>query len=373
MQRIKFFTYYGCTETKKYRKSSPAADSKIDYIVDVLNRCGYDVDIISLAASSIDSFLPACVQKRKNNTLRYFASFRYTSSHFRIFNRWFMELQLFLWCLLNLKKNETIFVYHSLGYDSIFIKLKKLLNIRIIGEIEEIYQDVSTQKNSQQINEYKFIDQCDGYILPTTVLDNKINTSRKPSVIIHGVYNIAEKISEKYNDGKIHVVYGGTLDPNKGGALATVRAAEFLPENYHVHICGFGSSSEVQKEIEHVRKKSKATITFEGELKGLEYNKFIQKCHIGLSTQNPNAAFNETSFPSKILVYLSNGLAVVTVRIKVVEESSVNDIMYYYNKQCGKSIATAILSVDVCGIKNHSIKLKELDKSFQTSLTNILN
>ena len=49
--------------------------------------------------------------------------------------------------------------------------------------------------------------------------------------------------------------------------------------------------------------------------------KFIQKCQIGLCTQNIDAAFNTTSFPSKILSYMSNGLEVVGVNIAAIKNS----------------------------------------------------
>ena len=56
-----------------------------------------------------------------------------------------MEFQFFFWCLFNIKKGEQIIVYHSLGYDSLFLRLKKIKSVKIIGDIEEIYQDVSKQ------------------------------------------------------------------------------------------------------------------------------------------------------------------------------------------------------------------------------------
>lgn len=371
-KRIKYFSYYGCHDPVRHRDNSPAADSKLDYIIDALNHIGYCVEIISLSPSANSKFLSAYTEKKGENIIRYFASFGQNKSPLRIFNRWFMELQFFLWCLINLKREEKVFVYHSLGYDSAFLKLKKMLNIHIIGEIEEIYQDVSKQKDRQQINEYKFVDACDSFLLPTNILDKKINTKHKPSVVIHGVYSISQKLTEKFNDGKIHVVYGGTLDPNKGGAISAAKSAEFLPSNYHVHICGFGDPKEVNDVISVVSQNSKANITFEGELKGNEYNKFIQHCHIGLSTQNPSGAFNDTSFPSKILVYLSNGLKVVTIRIPVVERSRVNDVLFYYEHQDPKEIAEAILKASFVNSDSDTEYLKKLDAEFHVKLSDII-
>ena len=36
--RIKFFTFCGCMKQEQRRENSPAADTKVDYFVNVLNR-----------------------------------------------------------------------------------------------------------------------------------------------------------------------------------------------------------------------------------------------------------------------------------------------------------------------------------------------
>lgn len=371
-QRIKYFSYYGCNDSTCKRDNSPAADSKIDYIISVLNRCGYAVDHISNAPSACNHFIPGYVVKSGINTLRYFASFGKGNLFLNKLNNIFMRIQFLFWCFLNIKKKEQVIVYHSLGYDATFIWLFRLKRIRIIGEIEEIYQDVYKQRKSLSINEYKFIDVCTKYIFPTSLMDEKLNKYKeKPSVVVHGIYNVESNVESKFNDGKVHVVYGGTLDPKKGGAYATVAAAIFLPDNYHVHICGFGDSTQILRRIADVKKISKATVTFEGEFKGDDYKHFIQKCHIGLSTQDPTAAFNATSFPSKILVYLSNGLRVVSIRIPVVEQSAIADCLCFYDEQSPKMIANAIMESVKDDIDGKDI-LKKLDISFVKDIKGIL-
>ena len=353
------------------RDNSPAADSKIEYIISVLNRIGYGVDHISRAPSSCKHFIPYYIEHNGNNTIRYFASLGKTKSMLRVLNRLFMDAQFFLWCLFHVKKGEQIIVYHSLGYSTFFINLCRLKKVRIIGEIEEIYQDVHKQRKSLARNEYRFIDVCDKYIFPTSLLNDKVNKNGKPYIVVHGVYSVENLIEGKNEDGKIHIVYGGTLDPNKGGAAAAVAAAEFLSENYHVHICGFGDPSEIKTIIKEVSLRAKANVTFEGELKGNAYKHFIQRCHIGLSTQNPNAAFNATSFPSKILVYLSNGLKVVSIRILAIEQSAVASSIFFYDIQEPKAIAEAIEKAVETQLDGRDV-LKELDKIFKEKLKTLI-
>ena len=151
-------------------------------------------------------------------------------------------------------------------------------------------------------------------------------------------------------DDKIHVVYAGTFNPTKGGAAAAVAAAEFLSDKYHVHIIGFGSEQEkdsVIKQINETKKRTACEITFDGLKLGEEYTLFLQKCDIGLSLQNPDSVYNETSFPSKVVSYLSNGLRVVSIRIKALETSAVDGIITYYDCQDPKEIAKAIMKIKI--------------------------
>lgn len=373
-QRIKYFSYRGCYDPMKRRDNSPAADTKIDYIIEVLNRCGYGVDHISRAGSSIDKFLPGYVEHKGVNTYRYFASFGKTTTIFKLFHRWFMDLQFFLWCLFNIKKGETILVYHSLGYDSTFIKLKRLKKFTLIGDIEEIYQDVHKQTKWRSLNEYKFINVCDKFLFPNTLLNNRLNGSNRPHIVVHGIYKNEVRIVDRFDDGDIHLLYSGTFDPVKGGVIAAIEMIKYLPKGYHLHITGFGSHEQVENvrtAILNLADKSNCKVSYHGFLPLEDIKKLMQQCHIGLCTQDPNTLLNLTSFPSKILNYMANGLAVVSGRNAAIEESYVGDIVYYYDKQEPEEIAKAILDV----IPNRAScqeRLKKLDIDFEQDLASFL-
>jgi glycosyltransferase involved in cell wall biosynthesis len=152
-------------------------------------------------------------------------------------------------------------------------------------------------------------------------------------------------------------------------------AARYLPENYHLHIIGFGNEADVkamQDRIRELEQSSKCAISYDGCLRGEEYIQFLQKCQVGLSTQNPNAAFNDTSFPSKILSYMANGLQVVTVRIPVVEEAAIGQWMHYYDEPTPQAVADAILSVQTSDARESRQIISRLDQEFVKNINKLL-
>lgn len=385
MKKIYYIGYYSDPSGNSKRKTAPAADTKMDYIISSLKKVGYDVEVLSFC---VDDDRKSVFEKKsgyeieKNGTRVVFFT-NYTSKFriLRVIGRvlsW-IKIRKYL-CKKCLGNESKIVIYHSLGLLKVidlFDKKKK----RFILEMEEIYADV-IGKTKLRKKEVAAAHKANGYIFPTKMLNSEINDENKPFVIIHGTYQVEmDRKCRIFNenlqtdgDKIIHCVYAGTFDPRKGGAAAAA-AAEFLPDDYHIHILGFGSDEEIRNMkdcISKVAKKSSAKVSYDGLLTGEDYIKFIQSCDIGLSTQNPDAAFNATSFPSKILSYLANGLRVVSIRIPAIEQSDVGDKLFYYDEQTPDQIANAILSVDMSQEYDSRRLIEQLSESFERELVEVL-
>ena len=374
---IKYVCFYDFQDSNVSRCYTTSAVNKIDYILQSIEKTGFQIDLISTSFVNERSFkLYKSERKKISDHIRLllppsFGGSGKIISKLRVL--WHL-FYLFVYLLFHTHKNEIVIVYHSLAYFNVILWAKKIRKFQLILEAEEIYQDVSDKGNYLRKLEYKMFDIADAYFFSTELLDRKLNVGNKPSVINYGTYKKEPIISEKFNDGKIHVVYAGTFDTYKGGAVVAAMSAAFLPSNYHLHICGFGNESEInhiKKIITDVSGKSGAVISYEGLLKGPEYIRFIQSCHIGLSTQNPAAAFNDTSFPSKVLSYMSNGLSVVSIRIKAVTSSAVGPYVCYYDEQNPEQIATAIIQAKT--VNNNREVIACLDKDFLLQLKQLFD
>lgn len=373
---VYYIGYYNCDQIRdEQRRVSPAAENKMRYIISALEVAVDDyVTVVSPANTKLHKLVKGQELSISNKvTLKTFPSIS-GSKLVRVLGYFLTNICFTMYLLKNVHGEDHLIVYHSLNYRNTIAAIKAIKKCKLTLEVEEIYNDVIQKSKSKRAKEVDFIRIADQYIFPTELLNGFLNKVGKTYTVVHGTYRGETDRKECFNDNKIHVVYAGTLDPRKGGAVAA-KAAEFLSAKYHVHILGFGGAAEVDlicKTVKETQKKTTATVTYDGQLLGENYVRFIQKCHIGLSTQDPNADFNATSFPSKVLSYMSNGLRVVSVRIPAIETSDVGKYVYYYDLQTPAEIAQAIMSVDLTDDYDSRRVLDGLNQKFCNELRQLV-
>ena len=360
------------------RSVSPAAVTMMDYVSSAIQQTGIKCIILSPTISKDRKPMERIAQENGREVI--FAASYGTASKANIVKRAYLRVrrQMELYRMLDnqLQEGDILLVYHSLAYIDVLRRLRRRKRFTLLLQVCEIYADVLENKRRKK-KELKWISEADAYIFSTKQLAQNINIKNKLSQVCLGTYKVEDCFVKKYDNNKyVHVVYAGTFDLRKGGAQATAAAAAYLPVGYHMHIIGFGTEKEVsllKNQIKEVSLSSPCKVTYDGCLSGNEYLEFLQRCDIGLCTQDPNAAFNATSFPSKILSYMSNGLHVVSAKVPVVVDSPVGDLIEYYDTQTPEEIAKAILKVDLKNKGKEQERVAELDKSFQKDVKSMLN
>ncbi len=370
--------YLSVYSTKKYENEKRyyplSLALKVEGIIEELVDCGYEVEIVSASLSHGIKMCKGHRDKIKAGvTLNLFTSIGRKNIFFRIIDLLLLYIQLIRFFLKNIHRGDVVIVYHTLLYVSLVRILKKIIGFKLILEFEELYADV-LKSNKSKKKELALLKSADAYIFPSKIMPEKFHINSKKFVVIHGTYSVESMRNVKKDDHYIHVVYAGTLDPRKG-SLEAVAAAEYLPENYWIHICGNGSEvvlENLKNAIQKVNKLGKAKVSFEGVLVGEEYIDFLQSCDIGLCTQDPTASFTDTSFPSKILSYLSNGLRVLAIDIPAIRNSDVVDILFFYQEQNAKEIANGILSIDMKSRYDGREYINELYYQSKRKLENLI-
>jgi len=271
--------------------------------------------------------------------------------------------------------NDLVIAYHSLDYTDELIRLKRRLHFRLIIQDEEIFANsvphISLKEKNRELGSLK---NADGFIFASEVLrDAVLLGSKADNCILYGSYAVSPTPLTKFQDGKIHLVYSGTFDQLKKGADNAIRAMAFLNSSFILHILGSGDSNRLRALCKETLGDRSSSVIFEGSLVGKTYLSFLSKCDVGLCTQDSQNAFNETSFPSKILSYLSAGLPIVCCQSASILRSSLRSVLYLYEGDDPKDIAQKILD---CSreLSNSSRKetLQKLDESFCQDLSSLV-
>ena len=366
--RIYYIGIYDFQDAKIPRRYTVSAVNKMTYIAQVLLGLYPETRVVSLALPVGKRFFYSHNNITKNGISTHFFPFFGFLRHERLIDMW-RSMCLFLYGLFHFHKGDVIISYHTSSLASnVLVRLRKIKKVKIILEVEEIYSDLLKSANTVWKREQCAFENSDGYIFSTEMLAEKINKKQLPSVVIYGTYQ-SDTESRIKDDDLVHVVYAGTFDPRKGGAAAAAAAA-YLPNNYHLHICGFGKQKEIddiKSVINELREKGH-NVSYEGLLKGQNYLDMLHKCQIGLSTQVPSAKFNNTSFPSKILSYMSAGLAVVSISIPAIEGSKVGKYITFYENQTPEEIARSIIKCDISQGERNKDVIASLDAGFKKEL-----
>jgi hypothetical protein len=377
MQKIRYIGFYDVESYASERRvKSIAAVNKMNYIASAITNAGYRVEIVSPSwTANINGYYKNrqvdISEKITLNIGPTFGTNNFVTNKFKVILSW---IWLFLFLVKNVKKDEKIVVYHSMMAIYPVFYAQKIIKFKIILELNEIYQEATSFSDRLRKMEMKIIEAAETYILSTELLQSRINKD-KTFVINYGNYNV-EKISTNTYEDKIHIVYAGVIDMFKAGAFNALECAQFLSDKYLIRLIGFGTEedvNELKKRIKISDEKNECKVKFDGLKTADDYIEYVSKCHIGLSTQSPGAEYNNSSFPSKVLSYLSMGLQVVTVEIDAIKCSKVAHLCHYYKENNGKSIAKAILKIDKNSYYNSKNSLRELDNNFIKDIRTIIN
>lgn len=362
-------------DNKTNRNVTPSAITKGKYVASALASCSSEVEIVSLAYPTKDSQDEVYYQVSENVICHLFKGKYSNNRIIRYLNHKLYDKKIRKYLKQKVKKDDIVVVYHSLANMKLVKYIKKNITDKIVYEVEEIYGDVINDEKAKT-KELKAFKNASSYIFSNDYLNSIINTKQLPYVTCYGTYEIPTLYKEAFNDNLIHCLYAGTLDCQKQGAAIAINTARYLPNNYIIHILGFGTSQDLsytKNLIDEINKQYGVTkVIYEGVKLNEEYLKFIQKCQIGLSTQNMDASFNDTSFPSKILSYMSNGIEVVSANIGVVKNSKIGQYIRFYEVQDEKEIANVILNINLNAKSNNVDVVKELDKEFKEDLKAML-
>lgn len=379
-KEIKYIGFYNLTESNVKRVANLAAINKMDYIADAIQQAGYDVHIISPSWSSDDDTTAGFHRKETiqicpGKKVTFCPTFHTSNKLTRNIKIVYTLFWLFFWLLKNAKRNEKILLYHVQWLSLPIRWAKRMKRLQVILEVEEFYNQIWKNKGILHKWEQKLIDNADKYIVVSDVLANILGS--KVQAIVYGNYKVPETIYSKsyFNNDKINVVYAGSIDETKGGAITAVECSLFLSDKYIVHVSGHGSNKSITNlinTIENVNRKAKRTACiYHGCLSDNELISFLKSSQIAINPQYSDDKFRFL-FPSKIIKYLACNLRVVSTRVESIEKSKIGHLITFSNNHNPIEIANSIMSINLSEMFDSILEIQTLNDEFVIKLNRLL-
>ncbi len=349
MGKIHYIGWYiGENEIGRYTGNIPGM-LKMRYVANMIKEAGIDIDVVSLASSKSFSFSHR-IQQNDGFSVKYLMSLGQKGKLGKLVDSYFKQIQFIYYVLFHVKKTDTILFYHSVAYTNLLRKLRRYVKRKVVLEVEEIY-GYSAQADRDWVNgELDGIKSMDYFLFVNSGIPRYLNIQKENYVVSYGVGNMPSRTTERFNDGKIHIVYAGTIEQKKLGAFTAVDTAKFLSERYVMHIFGFGKEESIAVMNDKIRKNNLAgrcQISYEGYKTGKELDDFLFKCHIGISTNVMRPNFANNSFPSKVITYMCHDLTVILGYADAFKDAPFVDGWTFYYDHTPESIAAAIESANL--------------------------
>lgn len=316
---------------------------KMQYVAEALGSTGEEVSIFSLCKKKNKGHFAT---KQLRTTEGHNLTYRATSCGGlleKVMDKINFKKEIDRYIKTAVMDNDTVVVYHSVGLTRHLTKYLKKKNVRWILEVEELYGYGASYDNPEVHKEIEDIKKFPKHIFVNNVLPEFLGITNNYTVC-YGAY-VAQKKPIIASQDKVNVVYAGTIENYKIGAYTAVEAARYLPDNYEMHIAGFGTEQAIAKLNDMIAENNRlggCQIVYHGKLDGKELSDLLFSCEIGLSTYVIRLPFSNCVFPSKLTTYVCHGLKVVIGRSENFEKAEIAKGWTYYDQNDPQMIAQAV-------------------------------
>lgn len=213
--------------------------------------------------------------------------------------------------------------------------------VGIITDLPELMVTGTNQKHAKMVR--KIIKKCTAYVLLTEAMNDSVNLTNKPYVIVEALCDstVSPLINKKKENKWPKIcMYAGLLDARygvkdmvEGFVLADMKEVE-------LHIYGNGSYSDELKKIaqEH------SNVIYHGIAMNNEVVRAEMEADLLINPRPTHEEFTKYSFPSKNMEYMVSGTPVLTTDLPGMPEDY-KSYVYLIEKEDSTGIAKALKKV----------------------------
>jgi glycosyltransferase involved in cell wall biosynthesis len=318
---------------RKIVTDSPAASRKVFHLSKALREAGVRVLVISLGRGRQDGSgrYYRCKVCRVNGIPVIYLPF----FHFPVLSE---VLTLFssvpvLWRLHRKKTQQTILFYNRMPAYFPLLIFAKILQIDSTLDLEDGAVDLNYRSLSglkSRILSWLFDSLCSrGALLACQAL--KDATKLRPTQCCYGTSDILQA-KVNWDLSPINILFGGTVSFDTGAPLL-IEAIRLLRQvspswakNISFTITGKGDCLEQFKTL--AKTSVHPEIIVNGRTTDLEYLQILANTHVGLALKPNLGALADTTFPSKVIEFASQGILVITTDISDVRKVLADGAIY---------------------------------------------
>lgn len=318
---------------RRIATDSPAASRKVFLLCRAMRKAGLHPIIISLGRG------------RQNGSGRYFRGKVRRANGVAVIYLPFLHLPVLselltlfssipiFWHLHSKKVHKTVLFYNRMpAYFPILI-LAKILQIKTVLDLEDGVIDLTPWSFSwikSGMLSWLFDGLCSsGALLACQALESA--TKLRPTQCCYGTSEIQPK-QVNWNSLPITVLLGGTVSADTGAPLL-IDAIRILRDdapswakNIRFVITGKGDCIEQLALLANSSKKPEVLML--GRTTDEEYKNILNTTHIGLALKPNTGALANTTFPSKVTEFASQGILVITTDISDVRKVLADGTLY---------------------------------------------
>ena len=328
---------------RKITTDSPAATNKVFGLCLALQNAGAEVVILSMGRG-----------RQQGSFARFFRS-EYFHTGIQVFYAAFWDIPFLthlatacslagqLFRIGRRKKQPVLVAYNRLWHYMPTLCIARLLRIPCYLDLEDGF--VGRPGVSHRFLTYFFNWACgQGSLLACEALGNQVKSQRQ--MVSYGVADASKACEKNWSDGKIRVLFGGTLCEETGVSLF-IQAIQILirkhPEsisNIHFIVTGFGDMAD---EIRHLAMGgTDGIVEFRGSVTTGEYEQLSDESHIGLCLKLASGSFHDSTFPSKVIELSSHGLLLVSTQVSDVPKLFSSQDALLLKDEAPESLADAL-------------------------------
>ena len=336
--------YVGAGEESEYH-GNVAADIKVGYVADVAKEAGYDVQIFALNKTRGKGRQKVKTTAQNGIRIKHISSWGSENKLTKILNRLSFYMQIWRYFMWEVKKEDTVLLYHSMRTTPFLAFLQKFRKIPVILEVEEIYACSAEGVQPYYQKEIDAIRKYRDFIFVNDYIPKELKIPEANWIALYGVYRPVSGEKTEHEGKK--VLYAGAIERLNKGAFTAVEAARYLPADYKLYILGKGEPRDMEALTGNIEAVNKAcgreVARYDGFRSGEELDRYMLDCDIGLGTYPILASYSNYIFPSKLVSYMCRRLKVVTGRSECYEHTPFASQWFFYDANDGESIAKAIV------------------------------